>query len=95
VTDNKNATLHYTAMRLGIFGACFAVLAVLSAVGAVPAGIGDSNGLWIFALALVVSAPISYVVLRRQRERMSERIADGVGRAKERLRANQAMEDAD
>lgn len=95
MTDRKNATLQYTAMRLGIFAACFAVLAVLSAVGAVPAGVGDSNGLWIFALALVISAPISYVVLRKQRDRMSEQVAAGVDRAKRKLHANRTMEDVD
>jgi hypothetical protein len=95
VTDRKNATLQYTAMRLGIFAACFAVLLGLSAIGAVPSGIGSSNGLWLFALALVLSAPLSFVLLRRQRERMSEQIVTGVDRAKERLHANRTMEDVD
>jgi hypothetical protein len=95
VTAPKYAALQYTMMRLGIFVACFAVLAVLSAIGAVPAGIGDSNALWIFALALVISAPISFVVLRRQRDRMSERIVVGMDRAKRKLHANRTMEDAD
>ena len=95
MTDPKHATLRYTAMRLGIFAGCFVALAVLSAVGAVPSGIGDSNGLWLFVLALVVSAPISFVVLRRQREQMSTQIVHGVDRAKQRLHTNRTMEDVD
>lgn len=95
MTDSKHATLRYTAMRVGIFVGCFVFLVILSAVGAVPSGIGDSNGLWLFGLALVISAPISFVVLRRQRDQMSQQIVGGVGRAKQRLNANRTMEDVD
>jgi hypothetical protein len=35
------------------------------------------------------------VVLRRQRDRMSERIVVGMDRAKRKLHANRTMEDAD
>ncbi|MCE7078937.1 DUF4229 domain-containing protein [Streptomyces sp. ST2-7A] len=85
--------LRYTALRLGIFAACLVVVAGLSWVGLIPAGIGESQPFWLVALAILISAPISYVVLRRHREAMSEQVIDGVGRAKQRLRANQTMED--
>lgn len=91
----KNPTLRYTAMRLGVFAACLAVLAVVAHFGLIPVGIGDSNGLWILVLAIAVSAPLSLVLLRRQRDAMSQQIAGSVGRAKQRLDANRTMEDAD
>lgn len=94
VSRTSHATLRYTALRLGIFAGCFFVVAVLAYVGVVPEGIGRSNPLWIALLALVLSAPISYVVLRRQRENMSEQIIDGVTRAKQRVADNQSQEDA-
>ena len=89
----KHATLRYTAARLGIFLACFVVAAVLTYFGVVPAGIGRSNPLWVAALALVLSAPISYVALRRQREAMAGQLVEGVARAKQRLERNRSQED--
>ncbi|HET6637071.1 MAG TPA: DUF4229 domain-containing protein [Streptomyces sp.] len=94
VSRSSHATLRYTALRLGIFAGCFLVVAILAYVGVIPEGIGRSNPLWILLLALVVSAPISYVVLRRQRDDMSEQIVDGVTRAKQKVAANQSQEDA-
>ncbi|UGY92947.1 DUF4229 domain-containing protein [Streptomyces gobiensis] len=92
-----NATIRYTLMRLGLFVGCFAVLAVLAQVGVIPAGIGTSNPLWIFLLAVVVSAPLSFVLLRKQRDEMSEQIAPRVervsGNVKGRLAANRNQED--
>ncbi|CAM5680563.1 hypothetical protein SALBM217S_09125 [Streptomyces griseoloalbus] len=59
-----------------------------------PRGLGDSNGLWIVLLALLISAPISFVVLRGERDRASERIVRRVERAKADLEANRTQEDA-
>jgi hypothetical protein len=89
----RHAALKYTAMRLGVFAACFAVIALLAYVGVLPEGVGAANPLWIALLSIVVSAPISFVVLRRQRDAMSEQITEGVDRARDRLHANRAMED--
>lgn len=93
VSSKSHATLRYTAMRAGVFAGCFVVVAVLAYAGIIPEGIGKSNPLWVVLLALVVSAPVSFVLLRRQREAMSEQLVDGMGRAKERLAANQSQED--
>jgi uncharacterized protein DUF4229 len=94
VSRTSHATLRYTALRLGIFAGCFFVVAILAYLGVFPKGIGRSNPLWIALLALVLSAPISYVVLRRQREHMSEQIIDGVSRVRQRVADNQSQEDA-
>ncbi|WP_323379749.1 DUF4229 domain-containing protein [Streptomyces alkaliphilus] len=93
MTRPQHAMLRYTALRLGIFAACLVLVTGLSWVGLIPAGIGESQPFWLVALAILISAPLSYVLLRRQREAMSEQVIDGVGRAKRRLRANQTMED--
>ncbi|MET9496630.1 DUF4229 domain-containing protein [Streptomyces sp. NPDC006552] len=85
--------LRYTLMRLGVFAGCFLVVWGLVAAGLVPRGLGGSNYLWIALLALVISAPLSFVLLRRERDRASEKIVARVDRAKANLDANRAMED--
>ncbi|CAL9524521.1 DUF4229 domain-containing protein [Streptomyces cellulosae] len=86
--------LRYTLMRLGIFAGCLVVVWALVYSGLAPRGLGDSNGLWIVLLALLISAPISFVVLRGERDRASERIVRRVERAKANLEANRTQEDA-
>ncbi|MGY1437316.1 DUF4229 domain-containing protein [Streptomyces reniochalinae] len=92
-SSRSHATLRYTTMRLGIFVGCLVVVGLLAQFGVIPSGIGKSNPVWVVLLALVLSAPLSYVLLRKQRDAMSEQIVGGVGRAKERLAANQSQED--
>ncbi len=89
-----SATIRYTAMRLGIFVGCLLLVAVLVNVGWVPAGLGDANPAWVVLLALVLSAPLSFVLLRRQRDEMSAQISERVAGAKGRLAANRSQEDA-
>lgn len=93
MTPKPSAAVRYTALRLGIFAASFVVVAVLVGVGALPAGLGDSNYLWVLVLAIVISAPLSFVLLRRQREEMSRQIAGRMDRSRERLTANRNRED--
>lgn len=93
MSTKSHATLRYTAMRAGIFAGCFVVVAVLAYVGVIPEGIGRSNPLWVVLLALVLSAPLSFILLRKQRDEMAAQVADGVDRAKQRLAANQGQED--
>ena len=88
-----SATIRYTAMRLGIFVGCFVVVAVLVQFGALPKGLGDSNFVWVLLLALVISAPLSFVLLRKQRDEMSTQLVNKVDSAKAKLEANRAQED--
>ncbi|WP_411057743.1 DUF4229 domain-containing protein [Streptomyces sp. E11-3] len=81
-------------MRLGIFAGCFLAIWGLVYVGALPAGLGDSNLLWVLLLSIAVSAPLSFVLLRAQREEMSVQIVDKVDRTKAKLNENRSMEDA-
>ncbi|MGW6689575.1 DUF4229 domain-containing protein [Streptomyces sp. NPDC054961] len=81
-------------MRLGIFVGCLVLVAGLVRLGWVPAGLGDANPAWVVLLALVLSAPLSFVLLRKQRDEMSVAISGRVAGAKEKLAADRKQEDA-
>ncbi|MGW4033286.1 DUF4229 domain-containing protein [Streptomyces sp. NPDC004838] len=81
-------------MRFGVFVGCFAVVAVLVQFGVLPKGLGDSNFVWVVLLSLVLSAPLSFILLRKQRDAMSEQIVNSVDKAKARLDANRTSEDS-
>ncbi|MFF4797951.1 DUF4229 domain-containing protein [Streptomyces sp. NPDC001351] len=85
--------LRYTLMRLGIFAGCFVVVWGLVYSGIVPRGYGASNFMWLVLLSLVISAPISFVVLRRERDRASVKVVERVDRMKAGFAANAAQED--
>jgi len=85
--------LRYTLMRLGIFAGCLVVVWGLVYSGVVPRGLGSSNGMWIALLALLISAPISFVVLRGERDRASIRVVQRVDRMKSNLEASRSQED--
>ncbi|MFD6420785.1 MULTISPECIES: DUF4229 domain-containing protein [unclassified Streptomyces] len=89
-----SATIRYSALRLLIFVACFFVSGVAVHFGVIPSGVGGSNVVWVVLLGLVLSAPLSYVLLRKQRDEMSAQVVDKVSRAKSRLEANRTREDA-
>ncbi|MER6977088.1 DUF4229 domain-containing protein [Streptomyces carpinensis] len=85
--------LRYTLMRLGIFVGCLVVVWGLVYSGIAPRGLGNSNGLWIALLALVISAPISFVALRKERDRASVQVSQRVDRMKANIQANAGAED--
>lgn len=85
--------LRYTLMRLGVFAGCFLVVWGLVYSGIVPRGLGGSNLLWVAMLALVISAPISFVVLRKERDRASEKVVAKVDDVKASLERNRTQED--
>ncbi|ARF73240.1 hypothetical protein B7C62_13915 [Kitasatospora albolonga] len=86
--------IRYTALRLLIFVGCFLVAGVAVHFGLIPSGLGGSNVAWVILLGLVLSAPLSYVLLRKQRDEMSAQIVSTVDRTKARLDANRTREDA-
>ncbi|MEU7424334.1 DUF4229 domain-containing protein [Streptomyces sp. NPDC048362] len=85
--------LRYTLMRLGIFAGCLVVVWGAVYSGIFPRGYGNANFLWLLLLAMVISAPISWVVLRGERDRAAVRVAGRVDRMKANLDANRAAED--
>ena len=78
------AFLSYTTLRLAIF---VAALGLLYLAGA--------RQLLLVGLAAVVSAIISFVFLRRQREAMASNISRRGGSVRERLDEGAKTEDAD
>ncbi|WP_374117849.1 DUF4229 domain-containing protein [Streptomyces sp. S07_1.15] len=92
-SGGQNAAIRYTVLRFALFAACFLAAWGLSYLGVVPAGIGDSQVFWVILLGLVLSAPLSWVLLRKQRLAMSEQVVEKVERAKQRLAADQRQED--
>jgi hypothetical protein len=92
-TEEWIEMLRYTLMRLGIFVGCLVVVWGLVYSGVFPRGLGDSNGMWIVLLALLISAPISFVALRKERDRASVQVVSRVDRMKANLDANRSQED--
>ncbi|MFG2882102.1 DUF4229 domain-containing protein [Streptomyces sp. NPDC048297] len=86
--------LRYTLMRLGIFAGCLVVVWGAVYSGIVPRGFGDSNLLWVLLLSLILSAPLSFVLLRKERDRASAQIVTRVDRMKANLESNRSQEDA-
>ncbi|MFJ6571616.1 DUF4229 domain-containing protein [Streptomyces sp. NPDC091292] len=85
--------LRYTLMRLGVFAGSFVVVWGLVYAGVLPRGLGGSNLLWVLLLAMVISAPLSFVLLRGQRDRASEQVVGRIDRAKASMEANRTQED--
>jgi hypothetical protein len=83
----------YTALRFGLVVASFGVIWGLVRLRVLPAGLGDSNYLWVALLALVVSAPLSWVLLRGAREQAALTVSEKVERTRRSLVANAGQED--
>ncbi|MGC0315299.1 DUF4229 domain-containing protein [Kitasatospora acidiphila] len=97
MSSKKHATLRYTSLRASIFLACLLVFALLGHFGVIPVA-GATGSIFLLLLAVIASAPISYVVLSKQRDDMSEQIVSGVSsiknRTKQRIADQNAEEDA-
>jgi hypothetical protein len=97
VSSQKHATLRYTSLRASIFLACLLVFALLGHFGVIPVA-GAMGTVFLLGLAVIASAPISYVVLSKQRDEMSQQIVTGVSnmknRTKKRIADQNAEEDA-
>ncbi|MFI9329554.1 DUF4229 domain-containing protein [Kitasatospora sp. NPDC052868] len=97
VSNKSHATLRYTSMRVSIFLGCLLVALLLGHFGVIPVT-GQAGVIFLFLLAAVISAPLSYVLLSRQRDDMSAQISGKVNgirnRTAERIAAQNAEEDA-
>jgi hypothetical protein len=85
--------LRYTALRFGLIVASFGVIWGLVRLRILPAGLGDSNYLWVALLALIISAPLSWVLLRGAREQAARTVSDRVERTRQGLVASATQED--
>ncbi|WP_329365987.1 DUF4229 domain-containing protein [Streptomyces sp. NBC_00669] len=85
--------LRYTAMRFGLIVGSFVVIWGLVRLHILPAGLGNSNYLWVALLALIVSAPLSFVLLRGAREQAAAQVSSRVERTRLNLAAAAGQED--
>lgn len=77
------AFLVYNALRLALFVACAALLAL--------AGL---RSIVLLAVALLVSGVLSYFLLDRQRQALAESLGDAVDRGRRRMAERTEREDA-
>ncbi|KJY40301.1 hypothetical protein ADK60_24560 [Streptomyces sp. XY431] len=84
-------------MRVSVFLGCLLVVLILGHFQVIPVS-GEAGVIFLFLLAAIVSAPLSYVLLSRQRDEMSVEISgrvDGIRtRTASRIAAQNAEEDA-
>ncbi|WP_431679989.1 DUF4229 domain-containing protein [Kitasatospora sp. KL5] len=90
----SHATLRYTSLRASIFLGCLLLSLMLGHFGVIPVA-GGSGVVFLVLIAMLVSAPISYVVLSKQRDAMSEQIAGKVGGLRERTARRIAEQNAE
>ncbi len=84
--------LVYTALRLGLMVAAFALVGGLWALVAGP---GEVNWLLVIVLAAVLSAVGSWQLLARQRDDFARVVSERAGRASEALERSRSKEDLD
>jgi hypothetical protein len=97
VSSKSHATLRYTSLRATIFLVCLLVFTLLGHFQVIPV-VGATGFVFLVLLAGLVSAPISYVLLSKQRDEMSEQIVGKVSsikaRTHQRIADQNAEEDA-
>ncbi|MEU4118196.1 DUF4229 domain-containing protein [Kitasatospora sp. NPDC028055] len=95
--QKSHATLRYTSMRASIFLGCLLVALLLGHFQVIPVS-GEAGMVFLFLLAAIASAPLSYVLLSKQRDEMSSQITTKVAgmrsRTADRIAAQNAEEDA-
>ncbi|MER7771373.1 DUF4229 domain-containing protein [Kitasatospora sp. NPDC096140] len=93
----SHATLRYTSMRVSIFLGCLLVALLLGHFQIIPVS-GEAGVIFLFLLAAIASAPLSYALLSKQRDEMSAQISGKVtgirSRTADRIAAQNAEEDA-
>jgi hypothetical protein len=80
-------------MRVGIFAACFLACLGLARFDILPV-VGKSGVVFLALLAALISAPLSFILLSKQRDEMSAQIADKVTDMRSHVAAQNAHEDA-
>ena len=79
------AVLAYTALRILIFAAVWALISLVSPL----------RGLWSVSLAILISGAISIFALNRQRDEVSVGVSGFFGRLNARIDASTRAEDDD
>ncbi|MEV4613834.1 DUF4229 domain-containing protein [Kitasatospora sp. NPDC049258] len=92
MSSKTHATLRYTSLRVSIFLGCLLIALLLGHFGVIPVT-GSTGVVFLVLLAGLVSAPISYVLLSKQRDEMSAQISAKVDTIRARTAAQNAQED--
>lgn len=80
----------YTAMRLGLFIGCFAIIFGVWFL------ISDSVPIfWVVLIAFVVSGVASFFILERQRNALAAKVEGQADRASSKLEEHRSQEDQD
>lgn len=93
MSSKKHATLRYTSMRVSIFLTCLLFAMLLGHFGVIPVT-GSTGVVFLVLIAGLVSAPLSYVLLSRQRDEMSAQLAARLAARRSRSAEIAAEEDA-
>ncbi len=97
MSSKSHATLRYTSMRATIFLGCLLVAVLLGHFGVIPVA-GTAGYVFLVLLAGLASAPLSYVLLAKQRDEMSvqltEKFSGMRSRTADRIAGQNAEEDA-
>ncbi|MFG2914059.1 DUF4229 domain-containing protein [Kitasatospora sp. NPDC048298] len=91
--EKSHATLRYTSLRVSIFLGCLLVALLLGHFQIIPVS-GEAGMIFLFLLAAIASAPLSYVLLSKQRDEMSAQISGRVSGMRSRTAERNAEEDA-
>ena len=101
MSSKSHATLRYTSMRFSIFGACFVVSLLLAHFKIFPVMAGGAGVLLLLMISLLISGLLSYVLLSKQRDEVSEQLSSGLAQRRSkglgmraRIEAQTAAEDA-
>ncbi len=84
--------LIYTALRLALFLACWAVVA---AVATVAFGSSSEVGIWSLVLGAVISSVLSLKLLEGPRERFAQSVQARAERASARMEQMKSAEDTE
>ncbi|AUG79201.1 hypothetical protein CFP65_4454 [Kitasatospora sp. MMS16-BH015] len=93
-SSKSHATLRYTSLRASIFLGCLLLALLLGHFGVIPVS-GAAGVMFLVLIAALVSAPLSYVLLSRQRDEMSAQLVAKVEGRKSRTAARIAQQNAE
>lgn len=82
----------YTALRIGLFLVCYAVLA---GIWLLLSDDRPSSFLWAFITAVVLSSLLSFKLLQGPRDRLARRVQDRADKASAALEGLRSKEDDD
>ncbi|MER5637523.1 DUF4229 domain-containing protein [Kitasatospora sp. NPDC002227] len=94
MSSKSHATLRYTSLRASLFLGCLLLALLLGHFGVIPVS-GPAGVVFLVLVAALVSAPLSYVLLSKQRDEMSAQLVAKVEERKSRTATRIARQNAE